>query len=227
MDRDWTYALLRTFTTVVTRDVSVQGVMNDMCEGRAAIYVDLLGYDEVAHHSGPERVDALAVLRDLDHQLGRIERITRWAPRPYKIIVLSDHGQTQGATFVQRTGQTLAELVAELCGAAASGDTDAEAGRTESTAWLRQARHVVDSDDSVVAEVPVVLGSGSLGLISIPDEPPRLTREEIDARFPGAGVGARITSRDRLRAGEAGERFVDRARQPRQPRPDQWRSDRG
>ena len=129
MDRDWTYALLRTFTTVVTRDVSVQGVMNDMCEGRAAIYVDLLGYDEVAHHSGPERVDALAVLRDLDRQLGRIERITRWAPRPYKIIVLSDHGQTQGATFVQRTGQTLAELVAELCGAAASGDTDAEAGR--------------------------------------------------------------------------------------------------
>ena len=126
---------------MITRDVSVQGVMNDMCEGRAAIYVDLLGYDEVAHHSGPERVDALAVLRDLDRQLGRIERTARWTPRPYKIVVLSDHGQTQGATFVQRTGQTLAELVAELCGAAASGDTDAEAGRTESTAWLRQARH--------------------------------------------------------------------------------------
>ncbi len=134
--------MLRTFTTVVTRDVSVQGVLNDMSEGRAAIYVDLLGYDEVAHHSGPERVDALAVLRDLDQQLGRIERTTRWTPRPYKIIVLSDHGQTQGATFEQRTGQTLAQLVADLCGSAASGDTDAEEGRTESTAWLRQARHV-------------------------------------------------------------------------------------
>ena len=32
------------------------------------------------------------------------------------------------------------ELVARLCGEAASGDGDAEAGRTESTAWLRQAR---------------------------------------------------------------------------------------
>ena len=59
VERGWVYALLRTFTTVVTRDVSVQGVINDIYEGRAAIYVDMLGYDEVAHHSGPERVDAL------------------------------------------------------------------------------------------------------------------------------------------------------------------------
>ncbi|HEX3088939.1 MAG TPA: hypothetical protein VHQ23_09805, partial [Ilumatobacteraceae bacterium] len=194
VDRDWTYALLRTFTTVVTRDVSVQGVLNDMSEGRAAIYVDLLGYDEVAHHSGPERVDALAVLRDLDKQLGRIERTTRWTPRPYKIIVLSDHGQTQGATFEQRTGQTLAQLVADLCGSAASGDTDAEEGRTESTAWLRQARHSDDAADAVVAAtpvtaVPVVLGSGSLGLISIPGDQHRLTREEIDARYPNLVSG--------------------------------------
>ena len=189
VERDWTYALLRTFTTVVTRDVSVQGVLNDMCEGRAAIYVDLLGYDEVAHHSGPERVDALAVLRDLDRQLGRIERTTRWTPRPYKIVVLSDHGQTQGATFAQRTGQTLAELVAELCGSAASGDTDAEAGRTESTAWLRQARHSDDSAEKVVSAVPIVLGSGSLGLISIPGDQHRLTREEIDARYPNLIAG--------------------------------------
>lgn len=184
VERGWVYALLRTFTTVVTRDVSVQGVVNDMCEGRAAIYVDMLGYDEVAHHSGPERVDALAVMRDLDRQVGRIERAATWTPRPYKIVVLSDHGQTQGATFEQRTGQTLAELVAELCGVAASGDSDAEAGRTESTAWLRHARHKEGSTGTVTADVPVVLGSGSLGLISIPGEVRRLTRSEIDARYP-------------------------------------------
>jgi uncharacterized membrane protein YvlD (DUF360 family) len=185
VERGWVYALLRTFTTIITRDVSVQGVMNDMCEGRTTIYVDMLGYDEVAHHSGPERVEALGVLRDLDRQLARIERVTRWTPRPYKIVVLSDHGQTQGATFEQRTGHTLAELVAELCGAAASGDADAEKGRTESTAWLRQARNPDDSQEDEVADVPVVLGSGSLALISIPGEPRRrLTRDEIDARYP-------------------------------------------
>ena len=189
VERGWTYALLRTFTTVITRDVSVQGVMNDMSEGRAAIYVDLLGYDEVAHHSGPERVDTLAVLRDLDRQLGRIERTAQWTPRPYKIVVLSDHGQTQGATFLQRTGQTLAELVGELCGAAASGDADAEAGNTESTAWLRHARHRDESTDTVVTGVPIVLGSGSLGLVSIPGDQHRLTREEIEARYPGLILG--------------------------------------
>jgi uncharacterized membrane protein YvlD (DUF360 family) len=182
--RSRTYALLRAFTTVVSRDVSVQGVINDMCEGRAAIYVDLLGYDEVSHHSGPERADTLAVLRDLDRQIGRIERTAQWTPRPYRIVVLSDHGQTQGATFVERTGETLAELVGRLCGGAASGDPDAEAGRTESTAWLRHARHQDTSKAAVVADTPIVLASGALGLISIPGEARRLTREEIDARYP-------------------------------------------
>ena len=82
VERGWVYALLRTFTTIITRDVSVQGVMNDMCEGRATIYVDMLGYDEVAHHSGPERVEALGVLRDLDRQLARIERVIKLDAAP-------------------------------------------------------------------------------------------------------------------------------------------------
>ncbi len=51
--RGWSYAVLRAYTTVVSRDVNVVGVLNDICEGRAAIYIDMLGYDEVSHHSGP------------------------------------------------------------------------------------------------------------------------------------------------------------------------------
>jgi uncharacterized membrane protein YvlD (DUF360 family) len=184
VSRNWTYALLRSFTTVISRDVSIQGVVNDMCEGRSVIYVDLLGYDEVSHHSGPERADTLAVLRDLDRQIGRLERTCQWTPRPYRIVVLSDHGQTQGATFVERTGETLAELVSRLCGGATSGDPDAEAGRTESTAWLREARHEDSSKTAVLADTPIVLASGALGLISIPGEPRRLTREEIDTQYP-------------------------------------------
>jgi uncharacterized membrane protein YvlD (DUF360 family) len=187
--RGWTYALLRAFTTVVSRDVCVQGVINDMCEGRAAIYVDLLGYDEVSHHSGPERADTLAVLRDLDHQVHRIERTIRFAPRPYRIVVLSDHGQTQGATFADRAGETLAALVARLCGEAMSGDRDAEAGRTESTAWLRHARARDETPVAPAGATPVVLGSGSLGLIYLPVAPHRLTLEEIDALHPGLVPG--------------------------------------
>jgi uncharacterized membrane protein YvlD (DUF360 family) len=183
--RSRTYALLRAFTTIISRDVSIQGVINDMCEGRATIYVDLLGYDEVAHHSGPERADTLAVLRDLDRQIGRIERTSRWTPRPYRLVVLSDHGQTQGATFEERTGETLSDLVGRLCGGATSGDPDADAGRTESTAWLREARHKDSSPTAAVTDSPIVLASGALGLISIPGESRRLDRAEIDTRYPG------------------------------------------
>src|SRR5205085_5021240 len=35
---------------------------------------------------------------------------------PYRFVLLSDHGQSLGATFRQRYGQTLQELVAELMG---------------------------------------------------------------------------------------------------------------
>jgi hypothetical protein len=165
----------------------VNGVLNDIAEGRSAIYVDLLGYDEVSHHSGPERSDTIAVLRDLDHQIGRIERAIRWAPRPYHLVVLSDHGQTQGATFEERSGDTLAGLVGRLCGVATTGDPDADAGHTESTAWLRTARGRNDelpAPDPSSSDAPVVLASGNLGLVSFPGEPGRLTREEIDARHP-------------------------------------------
>ena len=47
----------------------------------------------------------------------------RYAPRPYEIVVLSDHGQTQGATFKQRHGYGLDELVERsLSGGGVAGD---------------------------------------------------------------------------------------------------------
>ena len=36
------------------------------------------------------------------------------APRRYRLVVLSDHGQSQGTPFADRYGQTLGELCAEL-----------------------------------------------------------------------------------------------------------------
>ena len=82
-----------------------------MFKGRPAVYATFASYDEVAHHSGLERGDTLEALRKLDQQFGRIERARRYAPRPYEIVVLSDHGQTQGATFKQRHGYGLDELI--------------------------------------------------------------------------------------------------------------------
>jgi uncharacterized membrane protein YvlD (DUF360 family) len=105
------YPLLRAGMCVVVRDLTVYAVLSDLFVGRPAIYATFASYDEVAHHSGLERPDTLEALRKLDQQFGRIERALRYAPRPYRVVVLSDHGQTQGATFEQRNGYALEDLV--------------------------------------------------------------------------------------------------------------------
>ena len=188
VSRNWTYALLRAFTTIISRDVCVNGVLNDMAEGRDAIYIDFLGYDEVSHHSGPLREDTLRVLRDIDRQIARFERAIPFAPRPYRIVVLSDHGQTQGATFEERFDESLTALVGRLCGAVVDVDDDSDAGRTESSAWLRSARdneHELQRSETE----PMVLASGNLGLVYLPDGDRRLTLEEIDDRYPNLVAG--------------------------------------
>ncbi|HEY2715996.1 MAG TPA: phage holin family protein [Solirubrobacterales bacterium] len=138
--RSRTYSLMRAWATVVQRDLQVATVIGDVLAGRPCIYTTFLAYDEVAHHSGIERPDALAVLHDLDRQIARIARACEEAPRPYRLVVLSDHGQSQGETFRDRFGHSLEELVRESCDAsrvfaAVGGDDDAlsyfSAGLTE------------------------------------------------------------------------------------------------
>ncbi len=105
------YPFMRAAMCIFVRDLIVYGVLTDMMKGRPAVYATFSSYDEVAHHSGLERADTLEALRKLDQQFGRIDRARRYASRPYEIVVLSDHGQTQGATFKQRNGYSLEELV--------------------------------------------------------------------------------------------------------------------
>ena len=69
-------------------------------------------YDEVAHHTGPSTDAAFHILSKYDRTIGRIaDVITRKAPRPYDLIVLSDHGQSFGATFSQRYGFSLTHFI--------------------------------------------------------------------------------------------------------------------
>ncbi|RBY77691.1 phage holin family protein [Geodermatophilus sp. TF02-6] len=117
--RGGAYPLARPGTTVITRDVVVYALLEDMLAGRPVAYADFLGYDEAAHHAGLERADSLAVLRGIDQQIGRLHRAAQLAPRAYHLVCLSDHGQTQGASFANRFGETVEELVGRLCGAPA------------------------------------------------------------------------------------------------------------
>ncbi|MBW0105494.1 phage holin family protein, partial [Pseudonocardia sp. KRD291] len=120
------YPLARAGTTVVARDVLVSALIEDMLAGRPVAYADFVGYDEVAHHSGIERADTLHVLRAIDQQIGRLHRAAALAPRPYELVVLSDHGQTQGQAFTDRFGESVEHVVGRLCGV--PGEDPADSG---------------------------------------------------------------------------------------------------
>jgi uncharacterized membrane protein YvlD (DUF360 family) len=111
IDRGGLYPVIRAAITVVMRDLNVATLMADVVEGVPVAYSTFVGYDEVAHHSGVLEPDAFVVLQKLDAQLARLERTARQAPRPYHLVMLSDHGQTPGAPFRQRHGETLEEVV--------------------------------------------------------------------------------------------------------------------
>lgn len=109
------YPLLRAATTTLLRDITVDTLITDVLRGDAdVIYATFAAYDEVAHHAGVADGDALHVLSQLDRAFARIERAIDEADRPYHVVVLSDHGQAQGATFKQRYGITLKELIQRL-----------------------------------------------------------------------------------------------------------------
>jgi uncharacterized membrane protein YvlD (DUF360 family) len=183
------YPFLRATMCVIVRDLIVYGVISDMMRGRPAVYATFSSYDEVAHHSGLERADTLEALRKLDQQFGRIARARPYAPRPYELVVLSDHGQTQGATFLQRNGYALADLVnrslsAGTATALGSGDeNDAVVGNAvqDATGGAGDGR---SEPGRVTGDAAAVLASGNLGLVYLLEEPRRLTLEEIDERHP-------------------------------------------
>jgi uncharacterized membrane protein YvlD (DUF360 family) len=187
--RSGAYPFMRAAMCVIVRDLIVYGVLTDLMRGRPAIYATFSSYDEVAHHSGLERVDTMDALRKLDQQFARIDRARRYAPRPYEIVVLSDHGQTQGATFKQRNGYGLDELVERSVEAS---DVKHIGGGDEQNAMVGNA--IGEATGKTKPEKPskkdvsdrqvVVMGSGNLGLVYLMEEKRRLTLEEMKDRHP-------------------------------------------
>jgi uncharacterized membrane protein YvlD (DUF360 family) len=169
--RGRSYALVRAWGTVVQRDLQVAAVVGDILAGRPVVYTTFLAYDEVAHHSGIERHDALAVLHDLDRQVKRIAGACADAPRPYRLVVLSDHGQSQGETFRDRYGETLEDLVR----AASESDSviAAEGGDDDALSYMSAGLTEVARDETIAARTvravtrerradgAVVLGAGA------------------------------------------------------------------
>jgi uncharacterized membrane protein YvlD (DUF360 family) len=120
MHRGMPYPIARAATNVVLRSLATSLVMEEMYRGTPVIYVDYTDYDEIAHHSGPERSETLDALDGVDASVRVLVKATDDTPRPYKFVLLGDHGQSLGATFKQRYGKSLHDYISELMGGAAS-----------------------------------------------------------------------------------------------------------
>ncbi|SDA52746.1 phage holin family protein [Methanobrevibacter millerae] len=109
------YATIRAGANVFLREIATETLIGNIVKGEInSAYASYVGYDEVAHHSGVKDSDVWNVLKKIDLQFKRIEKAEKTSKRPYKFVVLSDHGQSNGATFKQRYGLTLGDYVRRL-----------------------------------------------------------------------------------------------------------------
>jgi uncharacterized membrane protein YvlD (DUF360 family) len=218
--RSWSTAALRAVTNGALRDLNTALVAQHMLRGTRSIYVDYVDYDEIAHHAGILRSESLEALESVDRVLHQLELIASVAPRPYRFVILSDHGQAQGTTFADRYGEELAVVVSRLAAtdvAVSSADVEGwgrtrvlvdelatgsgVSGRTMRNASAAMRRRGRDDADAVEAgdshrsgraegdEMFHVFGSGNLGLIYVRGEQQRLTRAQLDERFPALVPG--------------------------------------
>jgi hypothetical protein len=204
------FPFARAGTTVIARDLVVSAIIGDMLAGRPVVYADFLGYDEVAHHTGIERFDALAVIRAIDQQIGRLHRAARLAPRHYRLVVLSDHGVTQGWAFTNRFGESIEQLVGRLCG----GSPPANGSRQKTGTWQLGAAMAEAAGSGPIARAlraragkqvagdrhrtqegrpaavtraapgVVVVVSGHVAMVSFTEHEGRVDMETIEREFP-------------------------------------------
>jgi len=209
------YPVLRAAVNVFMRDVAAYLTILDIVRGVPAIYTLFAGYDEVAHHSGPDTNDAMQTLYPFDRTLAAIiKAIQEKAPRPYELILLSDHGQAFGATFKQRYDISITDLVISLLpeGANAVGTGGGDDGSLPVAAMMAELENIQDNKlagrvgNAVVntahramknnpdlnqrteeikpAEVTLCY-SGNLAQVYFDLHPRRLTLNELNAAYPG------------------------------------------
>jgi hypothetical protein len=108
------YAFLRGLMGSLLQDLVTYTVISDVLRGVPAVYALYAGYDDLAHFAGMQTPECFKMLAATDRLFARIEKALVFAPRPYHLIVLSDHGQSEGPTFKAAHGLSLEELVIGL-----------------------------------------------------------------------------------------------------------------
>ena len=196
---------MRAFSNGLLRDLNTAVVAEEMMRGARSVYVDYVDYDEIAHHAGATRARVDGRPRGLDQILSILEQVAARAPRRYHLVILSDHGQSQGEPFAARYGTSLSDLCESLTHSETRGlESSIEGwGRVDSVledlagsrdggvpqaASRRVDKKLEPTATSETDAELIVLGSGNLGLVYVPG-PERLLLEEVEARWPALVPG--------------------------------------
>ena len=173
------------------REINTSTLIGDMMVGDVDVaYSTYLGYDEIAHHSGVRDNDAWFALREMDKQIKHLTDANKYCPRDYQFVIQSDHGQTNGATFTQRYGQTFEEFVKSLLPqdmtvfAKLSSDEDHFAGSSPFSRDKKKIKKEEKEQEELSDSEVIVLASGNLAMIYLTQWAQRLTYEELNEYFP-------------------------------------------
>ena len=185
------YIPVRGATNVFMREINTSTLVGDMMVGDVDVaYSTYLGYDEIAHHSGVRDEDSWYALKGMDKQIRRLINTNKYTPRKYQFVIQSDHGQTNGATFKQRYGESFEDYVKSLLPANMkmfAKMTSNEDHYAESFLPLsRKNDNLIDKKDleQLGDSEVIVLASGNLAMIYLTQWTHRLTYEEIQKLFP-------------------------------------------
>ena len=185
------YIPIRAATNVFMREINTSTLIGDMMVGDIDVaYSTYLGYDEIAHHSGVRDEDSWFALEGMDKQIKRLINTNKYTPRQYQFVIQSDHGQTNGATFKQRYGESFEDFVKSLLPADMkmfAKMTSNEDHYAESfLPFSKKNDDLIDKSEQKElgdSEV-IVLASGNLAMIYLTQWSHRLTYEEIQKFFP-------------------------------------------
>ena len=185
------YIPTRAATNVFMREINTSTLIGDMMVGDVDVaYSTYLGYDEIAHHSGVRDNDAWLALRQMDKQIKHLTDANKYCPRDYQFVIQSDHGQTNGATFTQRYGETFEDFVKSLLPedmtifAKMSSDEDHFAGSSPFSREKKKIKKEEKEQQELSDSEVIVLASGNLAMIYLTQWSQRLTYEELNSYFP-------------------------------------------
>ncbi|MCR5026628.1 MAG: phage holin family protein [Methanobrevibacter sp.] len=186
------YIPRRAATNVFMREINTSTLIGDMMIGDVDVaYSTYLGYDEIAHHSGVRDNDAWFALREMDKQIKHLTDANKYCPRDYQFVIQSDHGQTNGATFTQRYGETFENFVKSLLPKDmtifAKMTSNEDHFAEDYTPFSRKNKKIEKAkkeEQEVSDSEVIVLASGNLAMIYLTQWNQRLTYEELNTYFP-------------------------------------------